>query len=101
MTHPAPPSTHHAHTTLARWLTTVPAGAVVTADTWAAEADAAQLSSAEIGGAMLWAWRTGLLDKAWAVGPDGGQCPYTVASRKRSNKGRRLSVYTRTTKETP
>lgn len=32
MTHPAPPSTPHAHITLARWLRTVPAGAVVTAD---------------------------------------------------------------------
>lgn len=93
----------HAHTVLLHHLATLPPGALVTADTWREVTEAAQLRSAEIAGALVWAAQpdNGWLEKAWAVGPDGGTCPYTVPSTHGRNKGRRIAVYRRTQKETP
>ena len=92
-----------AHTVLLHHLATLPPGALVTADTWRQATEPAQLTSAEISGALVWAAQndTGWLEKAWAVGPDGGTCPYTVPSTWPANKGRRIAVYTRTRKATP
>ena len=97
MTTQAPPSTPHAHRTLARHLTTLSFGAVVTADTWREEADAAQLTSAEVGGALLWATGRGYLRKCWAD----DTTPKTVCSTWPPNKGRRIAVYARTTTPIP
>lgn len=93
----------HAHTVLLHHLATIPPGALVTADTWRQATEPAQLKSAEIAAALVWAAQddTGWLEKAWAVGPDGGTCPYTVPSHHPRNKGRRIAVYTRTRKATP
>lgn len=93
----------HAHTVLLHYLATVPPGALVTADAWRQATEPAQLKSAEISGALVWAAQddTGWLEKAWAVGPDGGRCPYTVPSHHPRNKGRRIAVYTRTRKDLP
>lgn len=90
----APPSTPHAHRTLARHLATLPFGAIVTADTWREAHEPAQLNSAEIGGALRWADGRGYLRKVWAD----DTTPASVPSTWPPNKGRRVAVYARTTK---